>query len=145
MHACMRSVAGVEYVRIKVSGKSRGATRKRRKRLVDGVGEIVQQRRCLLAPFDAALTNTEAPVLHLEYDQWSSISSEHALPPSAQVDWVRGRARAPQSWELELQSSQFVFDLPTLGTTASFRLEDVQPDMTVARSCSFSASDCLGC
>ena len=70
----------------------------------------------------------------LKYDTWTKISTEYALPSEARVDWLRGLARVPESWELQLQASQFVFDVDgKLDASEIFRLEDVRPGMTIRK------------
>ena len=55
----------------------------------------------------------------------------------AEVDWLKGVARAPTTWELRLDSSRFhIYDLESLqavpvDASDVFALEDVRPDMTI--------------
>jgi hypothetical protein len=68
---------------------------------------------------------------------WTPIATDRAIPHEAEVDWLKGIARAPASWELRLDSSRFCFfdrhaNKP-LSVDASdvFSLEDVRPNMTL--------------
>ena len=116
---------------IHVAGKSARATCNRRVRLEKGLKSELQRRR-VAAPFSTAVSSPEAPIQKLKYDSWTKISTEHALPYEARVDWLRGLARVPESWELQLQTSQFVFDVDgKLDASDIFRLEDVRADMTI--------------
>ena len=57
--------------------------------------------------FHRATCHPEAPLQMLHHKQWSQIEPSHALPHDAEVDWLRGKARGPSSWELQLNSSRF--------------------------------------
>ena len=80
----------------------------------------------------------------LQREQWSPIEPNKALPQDAEIDWLRGKVRAPSSWELQLNSSRFCLLDATRGAAMAldaadeFTLENVQPNMTI-RTASFHA------
>ena len=62
----------------------------------------------------------------------------HSIPREAEIDWLKGVARTPASWELWLDISRFCFfdseaNEPLRVDHASdvFSLEDVRPSMTI--------------
>ena len=68
---------------------------------------------------------------------WTRIRPEQALPHQAEIDWVRGVARAPASWQLELASDRFMLcdeddgePIP-IDPSDVFTLEDVRPEMSI--------------
>jgi len=90
-----------------------------------------------MCAFHRATCNAEAPVHMLQREQWSQIEPHKALPHDAEVDWLRGKARAPSSWELQLNSSRFCLLDATRGAAMALdaadvlTLENVQPSMTI--------------
>ena len=113
-----------------VGNRSSGANRRR-------LCALKQELRCTRCAFHSAQCNPEAPALQLEYDTWTRIADDRAIPREAEIDWLRGVARAPASWELRLGSSCFcLYDSdahkPACTEAAdTFVLEDVRPDMTI--------------
>ena len=87
--------------------------------------------------FHRATCNAEAPVQMLQREHWSQIEPTKALPHDAEIDWLRGKARAPSSWELQLTSSHFCLLDATRGAAMALdaadvlTLENVQPSMTI--------------
>ena len=78
-------MAGADGDRITVDGKSAGAVRRRKVRLLHALcHELVQLRPDVMVPFPQSLTNQEAPPLPLEYERWTRIDRDSALPPNAQ-------------------------------------------------------------
>ena len=81
--------------------------------------------------------DAEAPYLHLNYSKWTTITADCAIPPQAEVDWLKGVARAPASWDLRLDSHSFcMYDEDAgawmhIGPSEVFELQNVQPDMTI--------------
>ena len=90
-----------------------------------------------MCTFGLALSDQEAPELQLHHDTWTPITADRALPRNAEVDWLRGVARAPASWEMHLDGSRFcLYDEAArrpmcADASDAFVLEDMRPDMTI--------------
>ena len=123
-------LGGEEAVDIIVHGRKYGAVKRR----LHTLRHRLSASRCA---FHRIKCDAEAPYLHLKYDEWTAITPDHAIPPQAEVDWLKGVARAPASWELRLDSRSFcLYDREAdaridVGPTDVFELEDVRPDMTI--------------
>ena len=115
---------------VTVTNRSRSAKRNR-------LCALKRQLRCTRCAFHSAQCDPEAPAIELQYDAWTPIAADRAIPREAEIDWLRGVARAPASWELRLGSSCFcLYDWDQrqpMGMEAAdtFVLEDVRPDMTI--------------
>ena len=122
---------GADVDEISIDDRKRGAVQRHFKQLKQQLSTL-----CCRA-FHHARCDAEAPPLELDYNEWTPIATNRSIPREADVDWVKGVARAPASWELRLDSSRFCFyDLEAkepLRVDASdvFSLEDVRPSMTI--------------
>ena len=123
-------VDGEATVRIAIGRRSYGSVKRRLLRLkrhISYTHYAFYQARC----------DPEAPSLQLQYNTWTPIAADRAIPREAEVDWLNGTARAPASWELRLDSSRFCFvhseSRQPLHVNASdvFSLEDLRPDMSI--------------
>ena len=116
---------------IEIARRSTNAIRQR-------FGRLRKQLPTMMCAFPLARTNPEAPYQYLHYNQWTRIDPNRALPPDAHIDWHRGMAKAPEEWELWLNSSRFCFfnkddDNPINANSREvFLLEDVSAAVTVA-------------
>ena len=93
---------------IHVDGKPVRNVQKRLRKLRRALEPSLSLRVPLSVPFPNALTNQAAATLPLSYDRWTPISAQYALPSNAEVDWLKGIARAPATWGLELDAARFV-------------------------------------
>ena len=83
--------------------------------------------------------------MQLSYDQWTRIDPGAALPAQAEVDWLRGAARAPCEWELQVDADNLdvrgLDDAPVAMDEAyTFRLGDVRRCTTIAHVCELVAA-----
>jgi hypothetical protein len=113
---------------VTVTNRSRSAKRNR-------LCALKRQLRCTRCAFHSAQCNPEALALQLGYNAWTPIALDRAIPREAEIDWLRGVARAPASWELRLSSSCFCLydwdERQPMGMEAedTFVLEDVRPEI----------------
>ena len=96
-------------------------------------------------PFPLSRTDPAAPAMRLSYDQWTRIDPGAALPAQAEVDWLRGAARAPCEWELQVDADNLdvrgLDDAPVAMDEAyTFRLGDVNRCTTIAHVCELVAA-----
>jgi hypothetical protein len=90
-----------------------------------------------MCAFHRSTCKPEAPVQMLQREQWSQIEPHKAMPHDAEIDWLRGKARAPLSWELQLNSFRFCLLDATRGAAMVLdaadvlTLENVQPSMRI--------------
>ena len=131
-NACILAaqIEGKTPADVQISGRTQRAVRAQWLRLRQKVpGMLCRSHR--------AVCNAEAPLLQLQYDVWTPIVPELAVPVNAQINWLRGVARAPPAWELQLDASRFCFYDREYGKAIDvnksdpFTLEDVRPDMSI--------------
>ena len=69
--------------------------------------------------------DAEAPYLNLKSGEWTAITPDRAIPPQAEVDWLKGVARVPASWDLRLDSHSFCLYDAGVGARMPIGLSEV--------------------